>query len=360
MMDSMSSDSQKFLSAEELRLILSEDLTSFIERSYYELHPGREFELAPHIEVVATRLEALRRGEIKRLTINLPPRHLKSHCVSIAFVAWVLGHDPKTQVLCASFSQELADVFAADCLRVMRSSFYRALFGQILGDRQSSRDFETIAGGRRIAASVGAALTGRGADLIVIDDPHKLEDALSEEALKATHAWCDDLIISRLNNKKRGAVIIVMQRLHQQDLVGHVLAQGDWDVLSLPAIAEVEEKHLIEGPLGRRMFTRSPGEPLCPQREDAASFADVRRKISELDFASQYQQNPVSRKELEVIEAERSRRLWAAHKSGDQLTAGRLWVSRLTKTSEAEVTDEAAIAAYAQFAASVESLENEI
>ena len=89
MMDSMPSDSQKFLSAEELRLILSEDLTSFIERSYYELHPGREFELAPHIEVVATRLEALRHGKIKRLIINLPPRHLKSHCVSIAFVAWV-------------------------------------------------------------------------------------------------------------------------------------------------------------------------------------------------------------------------------------------------------------------------------
>src|ERR1700737_4442500 len=89
------------LSAQELCLIIREDLTSFIERSFYELHPDRQLDLAPHIEVIATKLEALRRGEIKRLIINLPPRHLKSHCVSVAFVAWLLGHDPAKHVICA-------------------------------------------------------------------------------------------------------------------------------------------------------------------------------------------------------------------------------------------------------------------
>jgi hypothetical protein len=78
----------------EFYLILRQDLASFIERSFYELHPGQSLELAPHIELIASKLEAVRRGEIKRLIINLPPRHLKSHCVSVAFVAWVLGHDP--------------------------------------------------------------------------------------------------------------------------------------------------------------------------------------------------------------------------------------------------------------------------
>ena len=87
------------LSAQELCLILKEDLTSFIERSFYELHPGHRLNLTPHIEVIATRLEAVRRGEIRCLIINLPPRHLKSHCVSVAFIAWLLGHHPAKDVI---------------------------------------------------------------------------------------------------------------------------------------------------------------------------------------------------------------------------------------------------------------------
>jgi hypothetical protein len=161
------------LSAQELCLILKEDLTSFIERSFYELHPGHRLDLAPHIEVIATRLQAVRRGEIRRLIINLPPRHLKSHCVSVAFVAWLLGHHPAKHVICASYGQDLADDLAEACLRVMRSPFYRALFGTVLGARQAVKDFETVGGGRRLATSVGGALAGRGADMIVLDEPQK-------------------------------------------------------------------------------------------------------------------------------------------------------------------------------------------
>ncbi|MGC2224371.1 MAG: hypothetical protein WA624_19475 [Methylocella sp.] len=128
------------LSAKELRLILKEDLTSFIERSFYELHPGHPLDLALHIEVIAIRLEAVRRGEIRRLIINLPPRHLKSHCVSVAFVAWLLGHDPAMHVICASYGRDLANDLAEACLRVMRSPFYGALFGTVLGARQAGNE----------------------------------------------------------------------------------------------------------------------------------------------------------------------------------------------------------------------------
>lgn len=134
------------LSAGEYAWILKSDLTSFIEGSFYELHPGQRLDLAPYIEVIATKLEALRRGDIKRLIINLPPRHLKSHCVSVAFVAWLLGHDPAKHVICASYGQDLANEFASACQRLMQSSFYRALFGNVLGGRQAVNDFETVRG----------------------------------------------------------------------------------------------------------------------------------------------------------------------------------------------------------------------
>ena len=278
------------ISAEEYACILRSDLTSFIEASFYELHPGKPLDRAPHIEVVATKLEAVRRGEIKRLIINLPPRHLKSHCVSVAFVAWLLGHDPVTHVICASYGQDLADELASACQQLMQSSFYRALFGDVLGGRQSVNDFETVGGGRRLATSVGGVLTGRGADIIILDDPHKADEALSEVSRNATHRWFENTLLSRLNDKAQGAIIIVMQRLHLEDLVGHVLESGPWDVLRLPAIAEDDERHLIEGPLGRRFFRRQRGDALHPERESAASLAEIRRGVSVLCFASQYQQ----------------------------------------------------------------------
>jgi hypothetical protein len=262
------------LSASEFAFILKRDLTSFVERGFYELHPAIHLDLAPHIEVMATKLEAVRRGEIKRLIINLPPRHLKSICVSVAFVAWLLGHDPTKQVICASYGQDLADDLATACRRVMRSAFYRTLFGNVLGGRQAVSDFETQRGGRRLATSVGGVLTGRGADIIILDDPQKADDALSETSRKATHTWFDNTLLSRLNDKTKGSIVIVMQRLHQDDLVGHVLEQEDWDVLCLPAIAEVDECHLIDGPLGRRFFTRKAGDILHPARESAVSLAN--------------------------------------------------------------------------------------
>jgi hypothetical protein len=348
------------LSAQELHVILKQDLTSFIERSFYELHPAHRLDLAPHIEVIATKLEAVRHGEINRLIVNLPPRYLKSHCVSVAFVAWLLGHDPSKQVICASYGQDLAEDLATACQRLMRSPFYRALFGDVLAGRQAVGDFETVFGGRRLATSVGSGLAGRGADVIVLDDPQKADEALAETSRKATQRWFDNTLLSRLNDKARGSIIIVMHRLHEDDLVGHVLKQECWDVLSMPAIAEIEERHLIDGPLGRRFFVRRPGEPLHPARESAASLEATRRAISEETFASHYLQDPTLPARLRAIERERDRRVWGAYFANDQLTAGRLWHTQHTGTPEDEVTDDEAMTAYREMAAIVDELEREI
>ena len=169
---------------------------------------------APHIELIAAKLDACRQGQVRRLIINVPPRHLKSLCASVAFPAWCLGHDPAAQIICASYGQDLADKFARDCRRIMASTWYLQLFSTRLGDRHPVHDFATTAQGTRMATSVGGVLTGRGADMIIIDDALKPDEALSESRRNAVNEWYDNTLLSRLNDKARGCIIIIMQQLH--------------------------------------------------------------------------------------------------------------------------------------------------
>jgi len=273
--------------------ILRRDFMSFTERAFLELNPQTELLMAPHLELIGAKLDACRRGEITRLIINLPPRQLKSHCASVALPAWYLAHHPAGHIICASYGQDLADKFARDCRRVMASPWYKELFRTRLADRQAVHDFATSAQGTRMATSVGGVLTGRGADLIIIDDPLKPDEALSESRRKAVNEWYDHTLLSRLNDKQRGCIIIIMQRLHQDDLVGHVLEQENWHVLSFAAIAESDELHQIDSPLGRRLFRREVGDVLHPERESAATLAHIRETIGEYNFSAQYQQNPI-------------------------------------------------------------------
>ena len=211
----------------------------------------------------------MREGKIRRLIINLPPRHLKSLMASIAFPAWCLGHDPSAQILCVSYAQDLADKLARDCRSIMISPWYRRIFPTRLAPhRQAVQEFLTTRQGYRLATSNGGVLTGRGADIILIDDPLKPEEALSAAQRKAANDWFDHTLYSRLNDKRHGAIVIIMQRLHEDDLVGHVLGQEPWEVVCFPAIAEAEEVHEIETIWGPQAFRRRQGEAL---HADAAS-----------------------------------------------------------------------------------------
>ena len=158
---------------------------------------------------------------------------------SIAFPAWCLGHDPSAQILCVSYAQDLADKLSRDCRSIMMSPWYRRIFPTRLAPhRQAVQEFLTTAHGCRLATSNGGVLTGLGADIILIDDPLKPEEALSDAQRQAANEWFDHTLYSRQNDKQHGAIIIIMQRLHEDDLVGHVLAQEPWEVVRFPAIAE--------------------------------------------------------------------------------------------------------------------------
>jgi predicted phage terminase large subunit-like protein len=197
------------------------------------------------------------------------------------------------QILCVSYAQDLADKLARDCRGIMMSPWYRRLFPTRLAPhRQAVQEFITTRQGYRLATSTGGVLTGRGADIILIDDPLKPDEALSDAQRQACNEWYDHTLYSRLNDKQHGAIVIIMQRLHEDDLVGHVLAQEPWEVVSFPAIAEADEVHHVETIWGARRFTRCRGEALHPEREPLNTLDRIRRTIGEYNFAGQYQQSP--------------------------------------------------------------------
>ena len=273
----------------EYAIMLREDFATFVARCFPDLNPQAKLAMNWHLEVIAAKLMEVRQGRIKRLIINLPPRHLKSLMASIAFPAWCLGHDPSAQILCVSYAQDLADKLARDCRSIMMSPWYRRIFPTRLAtQRQAVQEFVTTRQGYRLATSTGGVLTGRGADIIVIDDPLKPEEALSQAQRKAANEWFDHTLYSRLNDKQHGAIVIVMQRLHEDDLVGHVLAQEPWEVLSFPAIAEADEVHRIETIWGPRCIRRRQCEALHPEREPLQILAGIRRTLGEYNFAGQY------------------------------------------------------------------------
>jgi predicted phage terminase large subunit-like protein len=243
--------------------------------------------------VIAHELEQCRLGATKRLIINLPPRYLKSHCASVAFPAWLLGHNPSAQIMCASYAQDLSDKHARDCRTVITSKWYDDLFSTRLSQsKQAVADFQTIQKGGRRATSIGGVVTGLGADFILIDDPLKPDDAISDVRRKAANEWYDHSLSSRLNNKRNGCIILIMQRLHEDDLTGHLLKSGDWKLLRLPAIAEQDEEYSLPTPFGPRTVKRGAGQPLDAQREPLAILKQNREVQGEYNFAGQYQQAP--------------------------------------------------------------------
>lgn len=274
--------------------LLRHDLCAFIHRSFLELNAGKHFLSNWHIEVLAAKLEEVRHGTCKRLIVNVPPRHLKSQAITIAFPAWVLGHEPTKQILTVTYAQDLSDNFARASRTLMTSPLYEALFDTRLSKgREAVSDYETTNGGNRFSTSTGGVLTGRGADIIIIDDPLKADDALSDSRRGSVNDWYDNTLRSRLNSLENGAIIIVMQRLHADDLVAHVQEHDEtWDVLSFPAMAEQDESYDFLTAYGRKHAHRKTGEILQPALLSPATLEYQRRTMKDYDFTAQYQQNP--------------------------------------------------------------------
>ena len=220
----------------------------------------------------------------------MPPRHLKSLTVSVAFPAFLLGHEPWHRIFAISYGSELSSKHASDFRSIVESTWFQRAFPAMRIARSLEDEVLTTARGFRKATSVYGTLTGLGGDLFIIDDPQKPVDAQSEAQRNRLNQWVSNTLMSRLDSKERGAVIVVMQRVHLNDLSGYLIESGGWTVLSLPAIAEQDETIAIGE---NQVHHRRAGEALHPELESLDSLQNLRRQISSYDFAAQYQQCPV-------------------------------------------------------------------
>ena len=262
---------------------------AFNRFAFRELHPRAQFHNSPYIDLLADKLEACARGDIRRLIINVPPRSLKSHSASVALPVWMLGRRPDAKIMSVTGSRDLANDLESDTQRLLASPRLRSVFPH-LQTKLSDHVVATSFGGTRISAITKRTLLGRGADIIIVDDPMTPKMAQDETARKMITEWFDTEVMQRLNDKAKSVVIVVMQRLHADDLSGHLIAgHGDWEVLSLPAIAREDvDYHMQNG----TSWHRSKGGVLCHERE---TMADLRKRLTEigsLNFQAQYLQIP--------------------------------------------------------------------
>lgn len=272
-------------------LILKTNLSAFIQRTFSTVDPATEYLHNWHVDVIADYLEACRQREIKRLIINVPPRCLKSTCVSIAFPAFLLGHNPSTQIMVASYAQSLSHTLSQNTRLVMKSEWYKQLFPdtQFSDTQDTKTKFMTTKQGFRFATSVGGAAIGEGGDFLIVDDPLNPKESKSELERQTALDWYDQTYSTRLNDPKNGVIIVIMQRLHEEDLTGHLLKKGGWEHLCLPAVAE--EKQRIYLP-PRVDITREEGDLLHPTRLSKEVLEEKMKDLTPYGFAGQMQQRP--------------------------------------------------------------------
>lgn len=268
-----------------------ESLAKFIPLVFNTVSPEDKYHHNWHIDCMAEYLEAVYRREVTRLIINIPPRNMKSISVAVAWPAWCQGQNPKLRFLAASYSQGLAYQHSMDCRDVVDSLWYKSMFPETRIDpsKASVQEYMTTERGRRFATSVGGSSTGRGGDFLIVDDPHNPLQAESDQQRQKAIDWYDKTFSTRLNNKKTGGIVIVMQRLHQLDLTGHLLEKGGWEHLKLPA--ECEKRTVIT--VGSFEKVREEGDLLHPEREGRVELDRAKKDLGEFGYSGQYQQNPV-------------------------------------------------------------------
>ena len=268
------------------------DLSSFIQKSFSIINPGIKYKHNWHIDAISAYLTAISNGDIKRLIINMPPRYLKSVIVSTAWPAWILGRSPNKRIMVASYSQILSTKHSLDTRLIINSNWYKTVFPNVKlsNDQNEKNKFSTTKQGFRFATSVGGTVTGEGGDFLILDDPHNPATIMSNLQRENTKSWFDQVWMSRLNDKKNGAMVLVMQRLHEDDLTGYITSnKSNWEILSLPAI--FEKKKTIH--INNYKKTSNKNSILHKEHEGKIELNIIKKDLGSYAFKAQYQQDPI-------------------------------------------------------------------
>ena len=277
-------------SPELYRALYRQDLASFIGRSVEILQPNTQLIPNWHLGLIAEYLNACTEGKLTRLIINLPPRYMKSHAVSVAWPAWLLGHDPARRIIAASYSSAIALKHSMDARALVQSEWYRDLFPQVkmAKDQNQKTKFMTNKRGFRLATSVGGTLTGEGGEFMIVDDPQSAIQVGSAVYRKRAFDWFQNTFMTRQDNLNKGCYVVVMQRLHAEDLTGKLLTKKGWEHLIIPAIEKMPRTYHF----GNFHYVRAAGELLNPSRDSVEAFERLKADIGSHQFSAQYQQQP--------------------------------------------------------------------
>lgn len=275
--------------------ILANDFHSFAQAAFTNLNPGIPWQDNWNLECICEHLQALERGDFNKLIINLPPRSLKSFLCGVAFPAWVLGRTPNTRFIQTSYSFTLATLASATCRDLLNSDFCHALFPHVaLSPTQNQKHhWETVQRGQYYAASALGTITGVGCDYLLLDDPLKPMEAFSEAIRTSTNANIRGTLFSRFNNQLTGKFLMIMQRVHEDDPTGHLLRDGGYTLLKLPAETKTSVHIRLKTPNGELTWDMPPNSLLFPARLNREVLDRMRLDMTETNYAGQMLQEPV-------------------------------------------------------------------
>jgi predicted phage terminase large subunit-like protein len=271
-------------------------LAPYFRAAWPVLEPKNELLPNWHQDLIAEYLTACSLRQIKQLIINMPPRYTKSLLVSVCFPTWVWIKKPEERFLCTSYSQSLSTKHSLDRRNLIRSSWYQTRWADrftMSDDQDAKTEFVNDRRGHMIATSLSGTGTGKGGNYLIVDDPHDASRAESDIQRENDLRDFDLKFSTRLDDKINGVQIVVMQRLHPKDLTGHLLAQGGWEHLCIPA--EAPARTVVTFPISKREIVREKDDILHPAREDRAALRVQERKLTEYGYAGQYLQDPEPR-----------------------------------------------------------------
>ncbi len=275
-----------------LEAIMRQNYSAFCHKGFITLHPDIEFDDNFHLEAIAYKMEKCIKGENTRLIINLPPRSGKTLFGSVFSAAWALGQNPSKKIIIVTYADELSKQIMRHIKQLMQESWYKSTFpsSKISPAKNTEALFETTENGGVFVTTVGSTLTGFGADIIIVDDPMKPGDMKSDPLRSKTNEWYKSTLRTRLNNVNTGSIIVIMQRLHQDDLTGHILPLEKWTHLNLPAKNNETRSIKLSDKVEHLWLA---GDLLHPSRLNNEALKKIRRVVGEYLYNAQYQQTPI-------------------------------------------------------------------
>ena len=268
-----------------IRVLLRRDFFSFAHKAIRELE-GTKLGDELYLRYLARELNQFAGGDTRRLIINLPPGHLKTLLGSVSMTAWLLAHDPSLKIIIVTHAEHLSKTIARNIRTTLQSGWFKELFAtRIERGHAEVADFGTTAGGGVFVTSFSGSFTGRRADVIVVDDPHDIGDVFEE--IEKTIGRFKKVLLSRLNDRKTGRVLVVAHRVHERDLSGFLLQQKKWRHVVLPLVATRDQTY--ETASGN--WRRRKGELLRPDAFDPDVIEELRVDSFSPDFDMLYQQD---------------------------------------------------------------------